>query len=113
MDDQDVIPLPEEPGQDPGIVADLQALANAAENAAVARVGQIQMVSVASSDIAAWGYDPVGFRLQIQFTNGRVHIYESVSPIEFEQLTTAPSKGSAFWQIIRRNPNVHPWTRVQ
>ena len=87
----------------------LQAAANAAQNV----VGEITMVAVASSDIAAWGYDATTFKLQIQFTNGRMYLYENVSPLEFEALVTAPSKGSAFWQFIRKNPVAHPFTRLQ
>lgn len=86
---------------------------NAIENVAAARVGQIQMVNIESSDIAAWGYDPVGFRLQIQFTNNRIYVYEQIGPMDFEMLSNAPSKGRAFWQLIRRNPVGHPFTRLQ
>lgn len=111
MDDLDILP-PDEGVPDAGIVDDLKALANAAENTVAGRFGAIQMVGVSSTDIAAWGYDPVGFKLQIQFTNGRMYLYENISPIEFEQLTLAPSKGSAFWALVRRNPVNHPFTRL-
>lgn len=106
MDDNEIVP--EEGGVLDEITQSLQAATNAAQNVA----GQISMVAVASSDIAAWGYDPVGFRLQIQFTNGRVYLYESISPFEFESLMTSPSKGKAFWGLIRRNPVGHPFTRI-
>ncbi len=86
----------------------VQAAANAAENL----VGQIQMVAVNSSDIAAWGYKPLTAQLQIQFTNGRMYLYEGISPIEFEQLTLSGSKGKAFWALIRRNPVGHPFIRL-
>ena len=103
--------LPDQPAdQDPGII---EPTLQAAENAAANLVGQVQMIAVQSSDIAAWGYKPLTFQLQIQFTNGRIHLYENVSPLEFEQLMTAPSKGKMFWQLIRRNPTGHPWTRLQ
>lgn len=87
----------------------LQAAANAAENL----IGQITMVAVNSSDIAQWGYSPTQFQLQILFTNNQMYLYNGVSPIEFEQLTLAPSKGGAFWALIRRNPVGHPFTRLQ
>lgn len=107
MDDSEI--LPEAEG---GIINDItqtfQAAANAAQNVA----GEITMVAVASSDVAAWGYDPVGFRLQIQFTNGRMYRYENIGPIEFEQLSLSPSKGKAFWALVRRNPVAHPFTRL-
>lgn len=105
MDNEDI--LPPELNLD-AIEPTLQAAANAAENL----VGQIQMVAVNSSDIAAWGYQPLKFQLQIQFTNGRMYLYNGVSPLEFEQLSLAPSKGKAFWAMIRRNPVGHPFTRL-
>ena len=113
MDDNEIPPAPEQPqGIFDQISQSLEAGVNAAENAALGRVGAIQMVAVNSSDVAAWGYDPVGFRIQIQFTNARVYVYENVSPLEFEQLQLAPSKGKAFWALIRRNPTGHPFTRL-
>ena len=102
--------LPDQPDQDqPVIEPTLQAAANAAENL----LGKIQMIAVNSTDIAQWGYDPVGFKLQILFTNNRIYLYENISPIDFEQLTLSPSKGKAFWALIRRNPVGHPFTRLQ
>lgn len=109
IDDNELFPeedplLPELPVIDPT----LQAAVNAAQNV----VGEITMIPVLSSDIAGWGYDPVNFKMKIQFTNGRVYLYENVSPIEFEALTLAQSKGSAFWAFIRRNPVAHPFIRL-
>lgn len=114
MDDNDIPPTPpQQPGIFDQISQNIEAGVNAGENAALGRVGDIQMVAVASSDIAAWGYDPVNFKLQIQFTNARVYVYENVSPLEFAELTNSPSKGKAFWEMIRRNPVAHPFTRIQ
>lgn len=86
---------------------------NAAENVVAAQVGNIQMIAVASSDIAAWGYSPIESQLQIQFTNGRIYVYSNIGPMDFEMLSTAPSKGKAFWTLIRRAPVQHPFTRIQ
>lgn len=114
MDDNEIQPTPPQPqGVFDEIAQNLEAGANAVENAAVARVGSIQMVAVASSDVAAWGYDPVGFKLQIQFTNNRIYVYENISPMDFATLSNSPSKGKAFWALIRRNPLSHPFTRTQ
>jgi hypothetical protein len=66
-----------------------------------------------SSDIYAWGYDPQTYELQIQFTNGRVYSYANVAAEEFAALSLSSSKGSAFWQLIRRNNLAHPWVRLQ
>jgi hypothetical protein len=109
MDDIDLTPTPDEGGLLNEAEQTVQAAANAAENL----LGKITMVGVDSSDIAAWGYDPVGFKLQIQFTNNYVYLYENISPVEFEQLALSPSKGKAFWALIRRNPVGHPFTRLQ
>src|SRR3974390_57293 len=109
QDDDDLPPAPEEGGLTDDVEQTLQAATNAVENV----VGKISMVAVSSSDIAAWGYDSVGFKLQIQFTNNRIYIYENISPMEFESLSVAPSKGKTFWALIRRNPVDHPFTRIQ
>lgn len=70
------------------------------------------LVPVNSSDVYAWGYDPVTYELQIQFTNGRIYSYANVSMDEFTALSLSPSKGSAFWAYIRRNPMAHPFVRL-
>ena len=70
------------------------------------------LIPVNSSDIAAWGYDPATFELQIQFTNGRIYSYLNVTAEEFEALTLSPSKGAAFWYYLRRNSLAHPFTRL-
>lgn len=70
------------------------------------------LVPVQSSDVYAWGYDPSTYELQIQFTNGRIYSYTNVSMEEFTALSMSPSKGSAFWAFIRRQPLLHPWVRL-
>lgn len=110
IDDNDILPSADDGG---GLINEVQQTIQAAANAAENLVGKITMVAVASSDIAAWGYDPVGFKLQIQFTNASIYLYENISPLEFEQLSLAGSKGQAFWALIRRNPIGHPFTRLQ
>lgn len=107
IEPEEVVPV------EPGIIQNilpptLQAAVNAAQNV----IGEITMMPVLSSDIAAWGYDPLDSKLKIQFTTGRVYLYEGISPFEFEALMLAPSKGSAFWALIRRNAAAHPWIRL-
>jgi hypothetical protein len=70
------------------------------------------LVPVGSSDIAAWGYDPDTYELQIQFTNGRIYSYANVAAEEFAALSLSPSHGQAFWAFIRRNPMAHPFVRL-
>lgn len=118
VDDNDVPPpIPGINSNPPGLFDQIEqniaAGLNAAENTAAARIGNIQMVSVNSSDVAAWGYDPVEGQLQIQFTNNRIYVYENISPDDFAVLSNSPSKGKAFWALIRRNPVGHPFTRLQ
>jgi hypothetical protein len=95
-----------------GIGSIIQPVVNAAENVVAAQVGDIQMIAIDSSDIAAWGYSPIEGQLQIQFTNGRIYVYDNISPMDFEMLSTSQSKGRAFWSLIRRNPVGHPFTRL-
>ena len=108
MDDTDLTPTPNEGGLLNEVEQTLQAAANATENL----VGKITMVAVASSDVAAYVYDPIGFKLQVHFTNGRIYVYSNVSPLVFEELSLAPSKGKFIWEI-RRNPISYPFRRLQ
>lgn len=109
IDDNDL--LPDQP--DNSLLSEAELTLQAAANAAENLIGKISMVAVNSADIAQWGYNPVQFQLQILFTNNRMYLYSNVSPLEFEQLTLSPSKGKAFWALIRRNPVGHPFTRLQ
>lgn len=70
------------------------------------------LVPVASTDIAAAGYDPQTGEMQVQFTTGRIYSYMGVTPDIYEGFLIAPSKGSFFAQIFRRNPPVFPTTRI-
>lgn len=111
MDDIQDVPTPEDTSFLQEAASTIQAGVNAAENVAAARIGSIQMISVQSSDIAAYGYDPIESRLQVQYTNNRVYVFENISPLDFEGLSNAPSKGKYIW-TFRRNPLGHPFTRL-
>ena len=90
----------------------VQPVVNAVENTAAARIGEIQMIPITgSSDIAAYGYDPVEFKLQVQFTNNRIYVYSNVSPSDFAALSQSVSKGKAVWDL-RRNPVTYPFVRL-
>lgn len=54
-----------------------------------------------SSNIARFGYDETNQVLFIEFTNGSVYQYFDVSNVVFEQMKTAPSKGSFLAQVIK------------
>lgn len=70
------------------------------------------LVPVASTDIAAAGYDPQSGELQVQFTTGRIYSYTGVPPEIYEGFLVAPSKGSFFAQVFRHNPPTFPSTRI-
>ena len=62
---------------------------------------EILMVPVASSNLAAVGYDPETLTLQIAFHDGSVYIYYDVSPAVYAGLLLAKSKGRYFRALIR------------
>lgn len=70
------------------------------------------LVPVASSDIAAAGYDPVSGELQVQFLTGRIYSYANVEPETYQGFINAPSKGSYLAQVFRKNPGLYPSTRI-
>lgn len=70
------------------------------------------LVPVASTDIAAAGYDPQTFEMQIQFTTGTIYSYASVPQEVYDGFIYAPSKGSYVAQVLRKNPGLYPYTRI-
>lgn len=70
------------------------------------------LVPVASSDIAAMGYDSSSTELQIQFTTGRIYSYTNVPPDLYTDFVNAPSKGSFFAQFIKKFPTLYPYKRI-
>lgn len=70
------------------------------------------LIPVASSDIAAIGYDPTGLEVQIQFTNNRIYSYQPVSPDWYAGFLAAPSKGSYVAQTLRKFPGTYPYKRI-
>lgn len=70
------------------------------------------LVPVVSTDIAAAGYEPQTFEMQVQFTNGMIYSYAGVPPEVYDGFIIAPSKGSYFAQVFRRKPPTFPYTRI-
>jgi hypothetical protein len=68
-----------------------------------------EMHPVASSNIAALGYDAGAETAYVAFLNGTTYAYKGVSLQEFENLRTAPSVGS---YLNRNFKNVYPYERV-
>jgi len=64
----------------------------------------VQMIPSSSSAIAAYGYDPLKWKLYIlpRSRATRVYIYEGFPPNEMENFLAAPSMG-VFW-----NKNIKP-----
>ena len=70
------------------------------------------LVPIASTDIAAAGYDPDGMELQIQYTTGRIYSYQNITPDWYQQFLNMPSKGSFLAQTVRKFPSAFPYTRI-
>lgn len=64
---------------------------------------------VASSNIAAIGYDEPSETLEIEFTSGAIYQYYNIGRATYEALMAAPSKGQFFGTYIK---NAAPFSRV-
>lgn len=69
----------------------------------------MNMIPVASSNIAAVGYDYDGSILRINFNSGWTYDYYNVPASVYESLMNAPSKGSYHAYNIK---NVYPYAKV-
>ena len=65
--------------------------------------------SVASSNVAAVGYDEPSQTLEVEYTNGAVYQYYNVTQAVFEQFMQAGSKGQFLAYQIK---NTYPYSRV-
>lgn len=55
----------------------------------------VDMVYVDSTNVDQVGYDPDAMELHVIFKDGGAHyLYRNVPPIIYDELLTAPSKGS-------------------
>ena len=69
----------------------------------------MQRYSVASSNIAAVGYDPATETLEVQFLSGWVYQYYNVPENMYDQLMKEGSKGRFLNVYIK---NAYPYSRV-
>ena len=69
----------------------------------------MQRYSVASSNIAAIGYDPVTETLEVQFLNGSIYQHYNVPDNMYNQLMREGSKGRFLNFYIK---NAYPYSRV-
>ena len=65
--------------------------------------------AVASSNIAAVGYDSTSQTLEVEFSNGAVYQYYNIPQTIYDALMTAPSKGQFLAYQIK---NRFPYARV-
>lgn len=54
-----------------------------------------------SSLIAATQYDPQTEKLRVKFKSGVTHVYDGVTPDEYERMVSAPSVGKHFLANIK------------
>lgn len=69
----------------------------------------MQRYFVASSNIAAIGYDPTTETLEVEFLNGSVYQYYNVPENMYDQLMKEGSKGRFLHTYIK---NAYPYSRV-
>ena len=69
----------------------------------------MQRYSVASSDIAAIGYDPVTETLEVEFLSGSIYQYYNVPENMYDQLMKGSSKGRFLNTYIK---TAYPYSRV-
>ena len=69
----------------------------------------MQRYSVASSNIAAVGYDAATETLEVQFLNGSIYQYYNVPENMYDQLMKEGSKGQFLNAYIK---NAYPYSRV-
>lgn len=60
-----------------------------------------------SSQLAAWGYDPVTKTLQVDFIRGASYQYDSVPQEIADGMTSAKSIGQYFGQAVRGKFKTH------
>ena len=61
----------------------------------------MEMVSVASSQISAIGYDPETMKARISFTNGALYEYDDVPKSTIDAVMGADSVGKAFNLLMK------------
>lgn len=72
----------------------------------------MKFVPVVSSQIAQLGHDAVSSMMHVVFTNGSTYEYANVSRELFEELLAAPSVGSHFSKVVKKNPTTYPFAKI-
>jgi hypothetical protein len=70
----------------------------------------MEMIPVASSNLAAIGYEIETAILRVQFNHGGVYDYQGVSEDIYDGFVGAPSKGQYFERFIKKGG--YPFVKV-
>jgi hypothetical protein len=70
------------------------------------------MQKVDSSIIREIGYDPDSSTMQIRFVSGSLYLYSNVTPEVHQEIVSASSVGTAFWELLRRHEETYPFVRL-
>jgi len=68
----------------------------------------VNMVPVASSNVAAAGYDDESQELVVEFTSGSIYRYSGAPRSALDAMLNSPSPGSYFARHIR---NAYPYVK--
>ena len=71
-------------------------------------MGEVQMIPVSSSNVAAIGYDAANQRIYVRFVNGPGGYYEGCDADLFQAFLDSDSKGSF---LGRKLKGVYPYSR--
>lgn len=61
----------------------------------------IEMIPVASSNVGEVGYDAGAQALHVRYLNDRTYVYTGVPEGIFQELLSAPSKGSFLNRVVK------------
>lgn len=70
----------------------------------------MQFQEVESSNIHAMAHE--GTTMQVQFNSGDIYEYTNVNVSVFADIVNAPSVGSRFNALVKRNPEMYPFRRL-
>jgi hypothetical protein len=63
----------------------------------------VEMYYVDSSNVEAIGYDQTAQEIHVRFLSGDTYVYHGVPQEIFDELMSAPSKGSYLNRVIKPN----------
>ncbi|MBI5232682.1 MAG: KTSC domain-containing protein [Coriobacteriales bacterium] len=63
----------------------------------------MEMIPVVSSNVGEVGYDVDSQALHVRYLNNRTYVYADVPEAVFQELLSAPSKGSFLNRVVKGN----------